>query len=159
MRKKGARRAQQVLSDPLAAFRPVDKERRDMAVARFRSALDAVMRGASPDEHDWRMLADVVNQVETLADDMNKMPVEEARPHLDAATEAMVAAARRWHAGQGMRLDAPGVQALRRVIDIYEQCLELLTERVMDQARARTQARLERIWRHGGQPGQNVVII
>jgi hypothetical protein len=148
-----------VHSDPLAAFRPVDKERRDMAVARFRSALDAVMRGASPDEHDWRLLADVVNLVETLADDMGKLPVDQAKPHLDSASEAMVAAARRWRAGQGMRLDAPGVQALRRVIDIYEQCLELLTERVMDQARERTQKRLERIWRHGAAPGQKVVMV
>ncbi len=143
----------------IAAARPVDKERRDRLMLKFRSALESMVRGAAPDTDDWRLISDVINTIETLSEHMRKLPVDQTKTLLDAAVQGMVAAAQRWQAGQGMRLDGPALQAIRSLMDIYEQCLELLSEREMGAARDETQRRLNEIYRRGGAPGQDVVIL
>lgn len=141
------RRAQAVLADPLTLLRPVPREQRDRVMARFLTALDAMVRGEHPGIDEWRDLSDAINTVETLCLHQHKLVPQEAMPTINAAIAGMVQAAHRYKAGQGMRLSGEGLQALRDVIAIYEQCCEELTEHEMAQAQAETQRRVHALLR------------
>lgn len=147
MRKRSAYRPKPVISDPLSMLRPAAKADRDRVMGQFLSSLQTMVSGAHPGEEEWRSLSDSVNTVETLALQLGKLDAAEVMPTVTAAIAAMVAAANRFKAGQGMRLDAQGLQALRDVLAIYEQCLEGLTEREMALAQAETQRRMNALLR------------
>jgi hypothetical protein len=119
------------MTDPLSIMRPATKDQRDSVMLRFTTALQEMVAGRHPGEAEWRDLSDAINTTETLALHLHKLDPAEVMPTVNAAIAAMVAAANRFKAGQRMRLDAPGLQALRDVLAIYEQCLEGLTEREM----------------------------
>ncbi len=142
MRKRSAYRPRAVMTDPLSLMRPANPQQRAQVLLRFLSALDSMARGEHPGEAEWRDLSDAINTVETLAMTLQKIDEFEVMPTVNAAIAAMVGAANRFKAGKGMRLDAPGLQALRSVVDIYAQCLDGLTEREMAMAQAETQRRV-----------------
>ena len=142
MKKRSAYRPKPVITDPLSFLRPADPARKRGVMAKFWSALEAMSRGQHPGEVDWRLLSDAINTVETLALHMHKLVLDEVMPPVNAAIAAMVGAANRFKGGQGMRLDGPGLAALREVVGIYEQCLDGLTEFEMAQAQAETQRRV-----------------
>lgn len=146
-RKRSTYRQKPVLLNPLAALRPASKEQRDRVMGEFLSSLDTMARGSHPGEEEWRSVSDAINSVETLALHLHKLDPREVMPTVNAAIAAMVSAAKRFQAGQGMRLDAPGLKALRDVLAIYEQCVEGLTEREMSQAQAETQRRVSALLR------------
>jgi hypothetical protein len=146
-RKRSTYRQKPVLLNPLAALRPASKEQRDRVMGEFLSSLDTMARGSHPGVEEWRSLSDAVNSVETLALHLHKLDPLEVMPTVNDAIAAMVAASKRFRDGQGMRLDAPGLKALRDVLAIYEQCLEGLTEREMSQAQAETQRRVSALLR------------
>lgn len=160
-RKRSTYRPRSVISDPLSLLRPATQQQRGAVMLRFLSALESVARGEHPGEDEWRDLADAVNTIETLTLSMRKLDAAEVMPIVNAAIAAMVGAARRFKAGQGMRLDAPGLQALRDVVDVYRQCLEGLTEREMSMAQAETQRRMHALLRKAdaGQAGREVVAL
>jgi hypothetical protein len=91
--------------------------------------------------------SDAINTVETLALVLRKLDPAEVMPTVNAAIAAMVGAASRFKAGQGMRVDGPGLEALRDVVGIYEQCLQGLTAREMAMAQAETQRRVNALLR------------
>ena len=124
----------------------------------FLSSLDTMARGSHPGEEEWRSLSDACNTVETLALHLHKLDPAEVMPTVNAAIAAMVSAAKRFKAGQGMRLDAEGLEALRDVIDIYDQCLAGLTEREMSQAQAETQRRVNALL-HARKPNAQVIAL
>ena len=130
-----------VISDPLSLLRPASPERSRGVMLAFLTALDEIARGKHPGEEEWRSLADCINTLETMVM-MQMIGGELMMPTVNAAIEAMATAAKRYRAGQGMRLDGAGLDALRKVVDIYGQCLELLTERQMALAQQRTQERM-----------------
>ena len=139
MRKRSRYRPKPVISDPLSLLRPADPQRAGQVLLRFLTALDAIAAGQHPGEAEWRDLSDAVNTVETLAIHQRKLDAVEVMPLVRDASSAMVAASERFREGLGMRLDGPGLQAMRAVVDVYRQCLEGLTEREMAQAQAETQ--------------------
>lgn len=141
------RRAQAVIVDPLTLMRPAAREQRDRVMARFLTALDAMVRGEHPGIDEWRDLSDAINTVETLCLHQHKLVPQEVMPTINAAIAGMVQAAQRYKAGQGMRLSGEGLQALRDVLVIYEQCCEELTEHEMAQAQAETQRRVHALLR------------
>ena len=147
MRKRSSYRPKSVISDPLSLMRPADKRRRDMLMARFLTAIESMARGSSPSDDEWRDLSDAVNTVETLAVHLRKLSASEVMPMVNEAIAAMVRAANRYKAGQGMRLDSAGLKALRDVVDVYGQCLDALTEREMAVAQAETQRRVNAVLR------------
>lgn len=147
MRKRSNYRPKPVLLNPLAAMQPAPKEQRDRVMGQFLSSLDTMARGSHPGEEEWRSLSDAINTVETLALHLHKLQPVEVMPTVNAAIAAMVGAAKRFQAGQGMRVDGPGLEALRDVLAIYEQCLQGLTEREMSQAQAETQRRVNALLR------------
>ena len=133
--------------NPLTALSPAPAEKRERVMARFRSSLETIARGRHPSAVEWRDMADLCNLVDTLALHMGRLIPEEVIPSVKAATDSMKEAARRYRESEVMRLDAAGLEALRDVMAIYEQCLEGLTEREIEQARAETERRVREIRR------------
>lgn len=147
MRKRSKYRPRAVLTDPLLLLRPAPKADADAVMLRFLTALETVAGGSHPGEAEWRDLADAINTVETLALTMHRLVPQEVMPTVNAAIAAMVGAANRYRAGGGMRVDGPGLVALRDVVGIYGQCLEELTGREMAMARAETIRRMQAVLR------------
>lgn len=147
MRKRSRYRPKAVIVDPLTLLRPASPDAKAKVMLRFLTALDHIARGEHPGEDDWRDLSDAINTVETLALHLGKLDPSEVMPVVNAAIAGMVGAANRYRAGQGMRLDAAGLEALRDVIDIYGQCLDSLTEHEMAMAQAETQRRVHALLR------------
>ena len=158
MRKRSAYRPRPVLVNPLAAMQPAPLAERERLMARFRSSLHTIAAGSHPGEEEWRDLSDAINTVETLALHQRKLLAEEVMPTVTACIAAMVGAANRFKAGQGMRLDGAGLEALRDVLAIYEQCLEGLTEREMALAQAETQRRVNALL-HARKPSAQVIAL
>lgn len=133
--------------NPLALFGPAPKAARDQVLLRFATALQEIAAGRHPGVKEWQDLSDMINTTETLALHLHKLDPAEVMPTVNAAIAGMVGAAQRFRAGQGMRLDGAGLEALRDVLAIYAQCLEGLTEREMWQAQAETQRRVNNLLR------------
>lgn len=147
MRKRSKYRPGTVMTDPLLLLKPASKADRDALMLRFLTALETVAAGSHPGESEWRDLADAINTVETLAVNLGKLVPGEVMPTVNAAIAAMVVASKRYLAGQGMRVDGPGLQALRDVVAIYGECLERLTGREMAVAGHETVKRMEALLR------------
>ena len=146
-RKRKAYRPKPIISNPLTLLQPASREQRVKVLARFLSALEALRAGSHPTPDEWRDLSDAINTVETLALHQGKLAAAEVMPTVNAAIAGMVGAANRYRAGQAMRLDGAGLEALREVVDIYAQCMDTLTEREMAQAQAETQRRVHALLR------------
>ncbi len=156
MRKHSTRKPR-ALINPLTRMSPAPKAKRDRVMLSFHTALEAMAAGKHPGESEWRSLSDAINTIETMCL-MGKLIDHEVMPLVSAAIDGMVKAARRFRAGQGMRLDGPGFNALREIVAVYEQCLEGFTEAEMAEAQHQTQQRLNAIWRAKKLP-DNVIAV
>ncbi len=137
--------------NPLARLQPLPRQVRDRFVLRAYSALDAMTKSRlGGDVEAWRDLADVVNVTETMAT-VCKMLSANALTYTQAANEAMKAAQARYKDGKSLRLDGAGIEALRAVIAIYEQCLRYLTETQVEEAFVTTQREVQRLIRAGAE--------
>jgi hypothetical protein len=130
------------LVDALSRLAPASTSERNALTARFLSALQMLAAGQHPGEQEWRDLADVVNTVETLVDPMGLLDRAATMPLVEAATAAMVAAARRYGDCGRIGLDCPGLQAMRDVIATFEQCAAGFTRHAMVKARELTEQRM-----------------
>jgi hypothetical protein len=147
-RKRSTYRPKRIVRNPLVFLCKTPAAQRQKTMARFQSALVDITQGRHPGPMEWRDLCDVVNVLETLVVHTKQLVPEEVQPTIDQASLSMKAAARRFQAGQGMRLDAPGIQAMRDALNVYEQCLELLTEREMEVAIAETARAIDEVRKH-----------
>ena len=145
------------LINPLTLLRPASPADRQAIEARFYSALESMVAGRQPGLDEWRDLSDAVNTVETLAGSTGHLNPSEVMPVVQDAITGMVLASRRYKAGQGMRLDAAGIAALREVVGIYVQCMERLTEAEMRGAQQATARRTEQVLRGQRVDGVEVV--
>lgn len=155
MKRRKAYRPKPVIN-PLTALSPAPAEKRERVMARFRSSLETIARGSHPGAVEWRDLADACNLVEALTLHMGRLVPDEVLPSVAAAVQSMKEAAHRYSDGGALRLDARGLEALRDVLAIYEQCLEGLTEREIEQARAETERRILAI-RRSKKPSSEIV--
>ncbi len=158
MRKRSSYRPGRVISDPLSLMRKASQADRDAVMARFYTALQSMAAGAHPGEAEWRDMSDAINTVETLALHLGKLDPAEVMPSVTSAIAAMVGAANHFKAGRRMGLTGEGLQALRDVLAIYEQCLDGLTEREMAVAQAETQRRINVIL-HSRTQRQDLVML
>ena len=131
--------------NPLARLMPVPKPVRDRLTLRAYSALESLTAGAAGNDVEaWRDLADVVNVTETLAVHLRQLDLQ-ATVFTQAANDSMKAAQARYKAGMSLRLDGQGIEAARAVLSIYEQCLEQLTERRVEEAMQRTAVEVRKL--------------
>lgn len=153
-RKQSKYRPKPIIGNPLIALRPVPAVDREKLLATCRSALTCMSTGRMPGVDDWVDLANAVNIIDTLAMSMRKLVVAEVLPTLNAAQEALVRASDRHKEGLAMRLDGAGMEALRDIIDMYEQCLIGFTALEMSEALTITR---KRVLAHGTRARKDVL--
>lgn len=145
------RQQQTVLRNPLARLQPLPRPVRDRLVLRAYTALETMTQSKlGGDVEAWRDLADVVNVTETMATKC-QMLSSNALTYTQASNDAMKAAQARFKEGKALRLDGAGIEALRAVIAIYEQCLRYLTETQVEEAFVTTQNEVQRLIAEGAE--------
>ena len=133
MRKRQIAKAKQVYSmlDEMMASptEPLAQEKRQYQLLRMYEGLRALEIAPEPSTEDWRVVSDAVNLMETLILEMKIC--EDASGLLMDAITAMAKAGQRNLAGGAIRLDGPGIQAVRAVLRDYAELIEVLPARTM----------------------------
>lgn len=137
MSKRKAYRPKAVLTNPLAAMRPMSVANAGKVMLHYYTALDSIRAGRFPGPKEWADLADMVNVCETAVK-MGKLIDLEVIPDVIVATASMRKAAAGYAANGGMRLDTPGLLALASLAHVHEQLLLGLTEYEMNRIVAET---------------------
>lgn len=121
-------------TEPLAA------EKRQYQLLRMYEGLRALEIAPEPSTEDWRVVSDAVNLMETLILEMKIC--EDASGLLMDAITAMAKAGQRNLAGGAIRLDGPGIQAVRAVLRDYAELIEVLPARTMVRCHRLTEKRI-----------------
>lgn len=121
-------------TEPLAA------EKRQYQLLRMYEGLRALEIAPEPSTEDWRVVSDAVNLMETLILEM-KICEDTSGLLMDAIT-AMAKAGQRNLAGGAIRLDGPGIQAVRAVLRDYAELIEVLPARTMVRCHRLTEKRI-----------------
>ena len=125
-----------------SATAPIAEEKRLHQLTRMWGGLAAMETGAAPTTDDWRVCSDAVNLMETLV--LQKIAQDGSGLLMDAIT-ALAMAGRRSLAGQTLRLDGPGIQAVRAVLEDYAELLDVLPARTVIDCHRETERRLHQI--------------
>ena len=157
-----------VLDELMASdSQPLPAEKRTYQLKRMRQGLDDLMHAAMPGADSWRVLSDAVNLLETLVQH-GEAPIKDASGKviasywrdcdgdaleirdnsgllLDAIT-AMTKAGQRMFEGQPLRLDGPGIAAVRAVLEDYQAALETLPHRTMVRCHRATEKRIREVF-------------
>ena len=151
---------------------PLSAEKRAWQLARMRHALQTIESGDQPTPVDWRLCSDAVNMLETLTtsgatmtdDDGNPcsgwwpgcdgepVRVTDASGMLKDAITALATAGRRHFSHGAIRLDGPGIQTMRAVLDDYADLLAALPARTIIRAHRQTEKRIHDISRGKKKP-------
>lgn len=135
---------------------PMPKTKAQHQLLRMYQALRALETAAAPTPDDWRVVSDAVNLMETL---VSMGHAQDASGLLRDAVAAMaVAGARHVDAGQPIRLDGAGIQAVRGVLQDYAEALAELPARVMVEAHRITEQRIHEILSGRPRPGDVQVV-
>jgi hypothetical protein len=144
MRKRQIAKAKQVYSmlDEMMASptEPLAQEKRQYQLLRMYEGLRALEIAPEPSTEDWRVVSDAVNLMETLILEMKIC--EDASGLLMDAITAMAKAGQRNLAGGAIRLDGPGIQAVRAVLRDYAELIEVLPARTMVRCHRLTEKRI-----------------
>ena len=124
---------------------PTEPLRRDLRVHQLTlmwQALASIESGPNPTASDWRYCSDAVNLMESLVE----MGVVEDRSGLliDAIT-GLALAGKRATSGQSIRLDGPGMRAVRAVLDDYAEIIATVSARTVIRCHRRTERRIREI--------------
>lgn len=111
--------------------------------------LHAIETAPEPTTDDWRVCSDAVNLMETL---VAMKVVEDSSGLLADAVTALAMAGRRHKAGGSIRLDAPGIKAVRAVLEDYAAVIEQVPARTMLMAHRATEKRIHEILRGRRRP-------
>lgn len=123
-----------------SAVDPLPLAKRTHQVTRMWQGLAAIERGQAPTPEDWRMCSDAVNLMETLVEEMRV--ADDGQGLLQDAIAALASAGRRHQGGMPIRLDAPGIRAVRAVLEDYAEILDALPARTMVRAHRLTERRI-----------------
>jgi hypothetical protein len=147
MRKRKIMRVQKVytIMDEMMASptEPLTPEKRQYQLLRMYEGLHALETAPEPKTEDWRLVSDAVNLMETLILEM-KICEDTTGLLMDAVT-AMAKAGQRNLAGGAIRLDGPGMQAVRAVLRDYAEVIEVLPARTMVRCHRLTEKRIHDI--------------
>lgn len=121
---------------------PLPEATRRHQLTRMWAGLASIEKADKPTTEDWRVCSDAVNLMETLVD----MYVVEDNSHLlqDAIT-ALAMSGKRHTAGNAIRLDAQGIQAVRAVLEDYASVIEQVSARTMIHCHRRTERQIREI--------------
>lgn len=147
---------------------PMPAHTRRHQLTRMADALNEMMHAPKPGNNAWRVISDAVNLLETLVlcgeapvkdpatgktiashwrgCDGNPVEVGDTSGLLLDAITAMAKAGERMFDGKPMRLDGPGLQAVRAVLEDYQTALECLPARTMVRCHRTTEKRIREIF-------------
>lgn len=128
---------------------PLPQSHRIHQLTRMYGGLHAIETAPEPTTDDWRVCSDAVNLMETLVA-MNV--VEDSSGLLADAVTALATAGKRHKAGGSIRLDAPGIKAVRAVLEDYAAVIEQVPARTMLMAHRATEKRIHEILRGRRRP-------
>lgn len=124
---------------------PMDEARRQHQLTCMWAGLAALETEPEPSTNDWRVCSDAVNLLETL---VLQGYVQDSSGLLMDAITALALAGKRHRKGLPLRLDGPGMAALRAALLDYTELLATLPHRTMVQCHIATERRIYAI--HSG---------
>lgn len=110
-----------------------------------------------PTKNDWRVVSDAVNLMETFIREMG-ICEDNSGLLLDAITALALAGKRTVDEGKPLRLDGPGIQATRAVLEDYAALLDVLPHRTVVQCNRHTERRMRKIM-HGVRQAHGIEVI
>ncbi len=149
-------------------------------LTRMNGGLHDLVHGAKPSTDSWRVLSDAVNLLETLVTegaaperdaqgrtiashwldcDGDPVEVRDRSGLLQDAIAALAHAGQRSLQGQAIRLDGPGLAAVRAVLEDYQAALRTLPARTMVRCHRLTEQRVRRVWDRMGHPPGGVQVM
>lgn len=132
-----------------SATEPMPQLHRLHQLTRMYEGLRALETSPEPTTDDWRVCSDAVNLMETL---IGMGTVEDGTGLLVDAITALAMAGKRHKQGHAIRLDAPGIQAVRAILEDYAAVIEVVPHRTMVQAHRLTEKRIHDILHGRRQP-------
>lgn len=123
---------------------PMPAEYRTHQLTRMYEGLHSLEKADDPSTEDWRVVSDAVNMLETLVVEM-KVCDDDSGLLMDAVRALAVAGQRHKREGKPIRLDGPGIQAVRAVLASYSELLEVLPARTMYRCHRLTEQRIHAI--------------
>ena len=133
---------------------PLPEAKRVYQLQRMRQGLHSMIQGDKPTSHDWSVVSDSINLLETLITDGVAADNDGL---IDEAIEAMVCASVAIKNKTKVELSDSQTNAIRAVLEDYEMCLNELPARQIIRTHRRTEKRLLEIKRGKRQP-QDVVL-
>jgi len=131
---------------------PLPREKIEHQLTRMWEGLAAIEKAPEPTTDDWRVCSDAVNLMETLTTagpwldcEGRQVEIKDEAGLLQDAITALAMAGKRHRAGGHIRLDAPGILAVRSILEDYAAILEVLPERAMIRAHRLTEKRISEI--------------
>lgn len=134
---------------------PTPEEFRVHQLTRMWMGIASIESAPAPTTDDWRVCSDAVNLMETL---IAHGHVTDTSGLLQDAVKALAIAGARSLEGHAIRLDGPGIQAVRAVLEDYAACLDALPHRTMIRCHRATEKRIREIYRGKVQPGDVTVM-
>ena len=147
---------------------PMPAHNRRHQLTRMADALTEMMNAPKPGNNAWRVISDAVNLLETLVlcgeapvkdaatgrvvashwrgCDGSPIEIADTSGLLADAIAAMAKAGQRMFDGKPMRLDGPGITAVRAVLEDYQTALEALPARTMVRCHRMTEKRIREIF-------------
>lgn len=123
---------------------PLPAEYRRHQLTRMYQGLHALEKADNPSVDDWLVVSDACNMLETLIVEMQIC--EDTDGLLNDAIKAMGEAGKRHKKeGKPIRLDGPGIQAVRSVLESYAELLDTLPARTMYRCHRLTEKRIHDI--------------
>jgi hypothetical protein len=132
-------------------------QKRSYQLERMKCGLKSIETGESPSPQDWRMCSDAVNIMETLVTqgvwkdcEGDDVQITDADRLIPDAIAALAMAGKRSLDGKHIRLDGPGIKAVRAILEDYETMLNNLSARSVIRAHRLTERRIQEILRGRG---------
>jgi len=125
-----------------SATQPLPEPKRRHQLLRMMGGLASIEKGDNPTRDDWAVLSDCTNLMETLV--LYGIVADESGLIMDGIT-ALALAGRRAMAGGQIRLDGPGITAMRSLLEDYAALLEVLPARTIIDCHRKTERRIREI--------------
>lgn len=125
-----------------SATEPLSEPKRRHQMLRMLGGMAAIEKGEHPSRDDWAVLSDCVNLMETLV--LSGVVTDDDGLVMDGIT-ALALAGRRAVQGSQIRLDGPGIVAMRSLLADYAALLDVLPARTVIDCHRKTERRIREI--------------
>jgi hypothetical protein len=144
---------------------PMRQEKRRHQLTMMWQGLRSLETATAPKPNDWRLVSDAINLMETFikngpwADNKgDPVEVHDTSGLLYDAIAALAVAGAKHMEGKTLRLDGPGIQATRAVLEDYADLLEVLPARTVIKCHRITERRVRKIM-HGIKESHDIQVM